>query len=361
MSGFANFLKTGSIGPVILGMSPFEVTELLGEPDEASRKKNPLILKYGPLQMEFWRQNGQSKSQLQSMELNLESGRESLPSQVNFDDFPENFTEDTFRSFANRIRCQPVHVVEGVSGKSLILPSGVVAHFSQGTLDTVRVSRKERKDTATAQLSDSREPSRSHILAMIDEANRVLSIGAVRAAMMVAWAGMEATLRRAALRRGSHGKIGVQPSVLIQELVSAGELRPNEAILLEELRQLRTATAHGLAPVELDPDVVPRLNDISRLMLSRTSPNEQRQQDVADVFAIDAIEAFSVIAPANFCRLLFDFFKSRGLNGKIEDNVVVEGGKPHHDIQIEKSIDFKDFVRLLNEWKEEYINGASSE
>ena len=36
------FLKTGQLGPIMLGMAPFDVESILGEPDQESKKKNPL-------------------------------------------------------------------------------------------------------------------------------------------------------------------------------------------------------------------------------------------------------------------------------------------------------------------------------
>ena len=190
---------------------------------------------------------------------------------------------------------------------------------------------------------------------MRGEADKVLRAGAPRAALLIAWAGMEATLRRAALRAGRHGQVGVQPSVLIRELHSAGVLSPKEARLLEEVRQVRTSSAHGLAPVDFDLDIVPQVNDISRRMLADSTPNLVKQKEIANISAIEAVEAYSVIVSDKLSLPLFEFFSSRGLQGRIEPNVI-EGTAPQHDIQIQKSIEFKDFFRLLNEWKESYVN-----
>ena len=63
------FLKTGSLGPIVLGMNPSEVVEHIGDPDQESQKKNPLTLKYGSLQLVFWRHR--SKSQLRNIALNF--------------------------------------------------------------------------------------------------------------------------------------------------------------------------------------------------------------------------------------------------------------------------------------------------
>ena len=45
MAALADFLKTGALGPITVGMNPFEVTSLLGEPQEESREEsvNPQV------------------------------------------------------------------------------------------------------------------------------------------------------------------------------------------------------------------------------------------------------------------------------------------------------------------------------
>src|SRR3954451_12989552 len=97
MATLAQFLKTGSLGPVVLGMDPFEVVEQIGEPDEESRKKNPLILKYGSLQLTFWK-NG-PKSQLRDIVLTFLPRFEPPPPSVALDDF--SFAQPTERDFRN--------------------------------------------------------------------------------------------------------------------------------------------------------------------------------------------------------------------------------------------------------------------
>jgi hypothetical protein len=190
---------------------------------------------------------------------------------------------------------------------------------------------------------------------MIEESERALLIDARRSALVMAWAGLEASLRRAALRRGRHGQIGVQPTILIRELLSAGVLSADEGRFLEELRQLRTVSVHGLAPVDIPPHVIPEINAFSRGMLADTG-DRRRQRDVADIFAIDAIEGYSVILSDRLYRSLWDFLMSKGLQGRIEMNAI-GGDEPQHDIQIQKTIPFREFNRLVNEWKESYING----
>jgi hypothetical protein len=102
---------------------------------------------------------------------------------------------------------------------------------------------------------------------MFEEANRAVNSGAQRAALLLAWAGLEAALRRAALNAGRQGKIGVQPSILIRELFAAGRLTPSEHQTLEELRQIRTALAHGLPPVRFPKNMIAKIKAISDRLL----------------------------------------------------------------------------------------------
>jgi hypothetical protein len=354
MATLAQFLKTGSLGPLVLGMDPVDVTELIGDPDEESRKRNPLTLKYGALQLTFWKHG--PKSQLRDMALFFLPVYEHLPNVIDLEDFTPHGkpTERFFRNFLHEIRYLPVHLTEQESGRDLVFLSGVVVDFMDGFLNSIRITQKDKKETAEGLLSDVREPSRHQIVEMLEESERVLQANARRSALVIAWAALEASLRRAALRRGRHGQIGVQSTILIRELLSAGMLSPDECRLLEELRQLRTVSVHGLAPVDFSPHMITEMNMISRRMLAETG-DRRRQRDVADIFPIDAIEVYSVIISARLCGSLWSFLIERGLRGNLEENVI-GGDDPQHDIQINKTIPFREFNRLVNEWKESYIN-----
>jgi hypothetical protein len=91
---------------------------------------------------------------------------------------------------------------------------------------------------------------------MIEESERALDFDFYRPALLMGWAALEASLRRVALEQGLEGKIGVQPTILIRELLSAGVLDMEERQFLEELRQTRTTTVHGLAPVDVSPRII---------------------------------------------------------------------------------------------------------
>jgi hypothetical protein len=254
------------------------------------------------------------------------------------------------------IRYLPVHLTEQESGRQLLFLSGVAVDFKDGLLNSIRITQKEKREPAQGPLSDLREPSREQILDMIQESERALEFDVRRSALVMAWAALEASFRRAALRNGLHGQIGVQPTILIRELLSGGVLSPEESQLLEKLRQLRTASVHGLAPVDFPAENILEINAISRRMLADTG-DRRRQRDVTDIFAIDAINAYSVIISERLYPSLWAFLMSKGLHGRTEFNAI-DGDEPQHDIQIKKTIPFREFNRLVNEWKESYINSS---
>jgi hypothetical protein len=270
MATLAQFLRTGSLGPIVLGMNPIEVFEHIGDPEEESQKKNPLTLKYGSLQLVFWRHG--SKPQLRDIALNFLPKFERLPSPVALKDFHprDQPTEEYFRNFIRESGYLPVHLTKHPSGEQMVFLSGVIVDFSDGLLNSIRIAQKEKKETTQAPLSDLREPSREQILNMIQESERALEFDARRSALVMGWAALEASLRRVALWKGRHGQIGVQPTILIRELLSAGLLSREDRRFLEELRQVRTATVHGLAPVNFSPRIIHEMNTMSQRLLADT-------------------------------------------------------------------------------------------
>jgi len=266
---FEEFLRTGHLGPVILGMTPTDVMIAIGDPQDTSKKSNPLQLKYGCAQLSFWKAPNHRTHHLREIAITYQPEFEPLPETLVFTDWnpTEPPTELQFRSFMHKIGYLPVHLVEGPSGSQLVFLSGVTALFANKMVHSIRLLQRETKEPTAMPLSDEREPTIKQILEMLEEADRATQIGAHGAALLMAWAGLEAALRRAALRAGKQGKIGVQPSILIRELFASGQLTPAEHSTLEELRQRRTALAHGLAPMTVDVEIIPRIKAIANRLL----------------------------------------------------------------------------------------------
>jgi hypothetical protein len=72
-----------------------------------------------------------------------------------------------------------------------------------------------------------REPSIEQIERMLAEAEQIDGVSP-RAAFMLAWAGLEAAMRRVGQRAGIGGRIGTQPLTLVRELYASGQLSPED-------------------------------------------------------------------------------------------------------------------------------------
>src|SRR5262249_36735372 len=111
------------------------------------------------------------------------------------------------------------------------------------------------------------EPSPDQIGSMLKEAEKVVGVS-TGAAFLMAWAGLEASMRRLAQRAGIGGRPGTQTLTLIRELYSSGQISSPIFRHLEELRLKRTEIAHGLEPPAVDPEWVRSLVELARKFLA---------------------------------------------------------------------------------------------
>jgi hypothetical protein len=270
MATLEEFMRTGHLGPAVLGMSSSDVLVALDDPDSVSRKSNPLIFTYGCIQLTFWKATKAGVPELREIVLSFEPFK-GTPEFLEITAWnpKEPPTEQDFRSFIQRIEYPPAHVVEGPSEKAFMFPSGVSALVADGKLHSIRLQQKESKATPQPPVVDDREATMEQIHSMLLEAEYVAAAGAARAALLIGWAALEATLRRLALREGRQGKVGVQPLILLRELFAAGQLNAEDHRTIEMLRQQRMAAAHGLAATELHTNSVDKLITITFGMLER--------------------------------------------------------------------------------------------
>lgn len=275
MGTFETFLRTGHLGPVALGMKPTDVMTALGDPQETSLKSNPLHLKYGCVQLSFWRDPNGRSHRLRDITIAYQPEFQRFPETLEFSDWnpSEPPTQMQFEVFVARINYPPAHFVDGPSGGEMTFLSGVTALSAGGMLHSVRLAQRRNKEMGRTPLSDEREPTTQQILDMLAEADLAVTHGARRAALLIAWAALEAALRRTALDAGQEGKIGVQPSILIRELFGAGKLTLAEHGAIEGLRQMRTALAHGLAPIEFDANSVVEISALTKRLLHKIEAN----------------------------------------------------------------------------------------
>lgn len=269
-TSFPRFLRTGQLGPLTLGMDPSAVELQLGPPDARSRKHNPLLMKYGPLELTFWSPRSSQPLQLAQVLLTVVPGLRDLPGALCFDDLMPDAVRhiNDFNRYLEQIGVWPDEILKGDRESSILLPSGVKASFINGELSAFALSKRERDENRPPILTDEREPSVGQVRIQLEEARNALRLGLGSGAVLLAWAALEAAMRRAALSAGYKGKVRVQPTVLIRELYSLGVLNSQQVQALESARQQRTTIAHGLTSAPVDREVVLQIIRVAEHLLS---------------------------------------------------------------------------------------------
>jgi hypothetical protein len=259
------FLRTGQLGPLILGMDPNEVRSLLGRPEAQSRKLNPLLLKYGPLELAFI---SAKTAALVLVQMSLSFGRSltGLPEAVSLREWGLGL-ETTTSDFNRLLRQWSISPIITLPPHQMILPSGVRAVFEADRLKQIGISRRDADENRAPDLASTSRESSSDIRRQLAEAHAAMSAGFVSAALMLMWGALEAAMRNAATRAGVSARIGVQPSALIRELYALRKLTSEEVTTLERARQLRTSVAHGVGGSSLDPSVIHDVDNIARRLL----------------------------------------------------------------------------------------------
>jgi hypothetical protein len=118
------------------------------------------------------------------------------------------------------------------------------------------------------------EPTVEQIEQMLREAEVATRAGSLRAGFLVAWAGLEAAMRRNAQRAGVGGAAGTLPPTLIRELYSTGRILTDDFHQLEEARRIRNEIVHGFAPPAIEEANIRSLLEISRRLLSESENME---------------------------------------------------------------------------------------
>jgi hypothetical protein len=149
MTNLTEFLKTGRLETIAVGMSREEVKAVLGEPQDASVHKYPLIWKYGGLQLIFDRAPDDSRLFLASITLYFHEEAENIPEAfAPIDWVPTAGT--TFQVFRAHLDENEIRVFGGVTSgphKHLVLESGVRITFDDDRLYSIGYTMKRESDT----------------------------------------------------------------------------------------------------------------------------------------------------------------------------------------------------------------------
>lgn len=268
------FLSTGQLGPLALGIGPLEAQALLGQPTDQSTKQNPLVLRYDALDLTFTRDKP-GPLRLVQIVIAADDPARTLPVGLGggSSGIDRPTTVEQFRLLLRDANLTPDHVPASDDGYFL-MPSGVRASFRGGKLNRLTLSQREREQNRAPFLSDAREPSEEEIHRMLEEARIAARHGLSSAALVLAWSGLEATMRRVANQEGLTGRIGAQPTVLLRELYSRHRLGSPDVEFLEHARQLRTSVVHGLSRAMVSQDVaMDVIAHAERLLSSLREPN----------------------------------------------------------------------------------------
>jgi len=146
MATFQEFLTSGKIGEVQLGMRPEVVEQRLGLPDDRSVKRHPVeILRFGSLELAFKTVPQTDDTRLISVAIYFNRPKQQLPAALKFDDWTptDATTEAEFRQF---IASTGLDVHSKVDGQytHLVLNSGGSIAFDDGQLHSVHFRRSEK-------------------------------------------------------------------------------------------------------------------------------------------------------------------------------------------------------------------------
>ena len=156
MATMREFLSTGHLGDVMIGITAERAQQILGAPDTRSVRRDPVeILRYGALELVFRRVPKTIDSRLVAIALYLGNSNRSIPVPTRFADWLPSIdtTEQQVREFLAGAGIVPHSTVAGESFH-LVLPSGAQIVFADGKLHSFHFKRKvsERREQISVSL-----------------------------------------------------------------------------------------------------------------------------------------------------------------------------------------------------------------
>jgi hypothetical protein len=174
MATLEQFLRTGELGPLHVGMREAEVIALLGAPQDESVSRKPRILKYGGLQLAFRRRPGAMDGELTFIGLYFSPGAEPIPEPSRPTDFngSANTTVVDVRAFFAKANLLDLVIKEG---ENLVMASGATIAFEDQILHSIQFAAPVGK-RAIKQLSVSiSNETLNQLMAVAKQSNRSVS------------------------------------------------------------------------------------------------------------------------------------------------------------------------------------------
>lgn len=142
-----DFLQTGHLGEIQLGLRPDQVIAILGDPEDQSVKKRPVqILRYGAVQFSFVAIPDTEDSRMASVAIYFDDTDRLIPPPLSPTDWlpTGNTTEQQFRQFLEQTGMQVHSSVQGEQAY-LIIASGASVVFAEGKLHSIHFKRVDKK------------------------------------------------------------------------------------------------------------------------------------------------------------------------------------------------------------------------
>jgi hypothetical protein len=154
---------------------------------------------------------------------------------------------------------------EALRGNSQLVELARVVNGQPGwRLDLVVLPGPNSQDRIVAEAT---EPSLEQIDQTFESAERLVEAGELTTALMVAWAGLEAAMRRSARSEKIEVK-SYSPLFLLAALYSHGPLEKEDFEALSEMLEIRNTVAHGMNPPALDRSVPLAVASIARKLIA---------------------------------------------------------------------------------------------
>lgn len=125
----------------------------------------------------------------------------------------------------------------------------------------------EGEQPGARELRGAQELPDEDVTKALGDAEQLIRTGFTRPALITAWAGFEAAMRRRLRASGEKSDWGKLPRPMLNELYSSGILSTEEFPRLERVYRLRSEISHGFAAPSLEPGDVQFLVETANRLL----------------------------------------------------------------------------------------------
>jgi len=146
MATLYDFLATGQLGEISAGMARDKIREILGEPADRSKQKNPEIWKYGGLQVAFRRDKGDVQARVAFIGLYFRNKNAGIPPELGLSGWiPSGATTlEDFKNYLSSADQFPDTSVAREEANRLVTKANVSIEFQDGKLDSIQYTGPEK-------------------------------------------------------------------------------------------------------------------------------------------------------------------------------------------------------------------------